>query len=79
MCVIIGLYLKNKELQTLLGELFQPMMIEMSDRGSDSAGFALFHRPTPQGQIKFFLSGLHSIQVPLAGTGWIPGKNAIKK
>jgi amidophosphoribosyltransferase len=42
MCGIVGLYLKNPELQERLGELFCPMLAEMTDRGPDSAGIAVY-------------------------------------
>ncbi len=38
MCGIVGLYLKNPALEARLGELFEPMLIAMTDRGPDSAG-----------------------------------------
>ncbi len=43
MCGIVGLYLKNPELHGKLGHLFSPMLIEMTDRGPDSAGLAVYH------------------------------------
>lgn len=42
MCGIVGLYLKNQALEPELGRLFAPMLIEMSDRGPDSAGIAIY-------------------------------------
>lgn len=42
MCGIVGLYLKNPELRGELGALFSPMLSEMSDRGPDSAGIAVY-------------------------------------
>lgn len=42
MCGIVGLYLKNPELENRIGELFEPMLIAMTDRGPDSAGFAIY-------------------------------------
>lgn len=42
MCGIVGLYLKNAKYEHQLGELFSPMLIAMSDRGPDSAGFAIY-------------------------------------
>lgn len=42
MCGIVGLYLKNKALENRLGELFTPMLVAMTDRGPDSAGFAVY-------------------------------------
>lgn len=43
MCGIVGLYLKNPGLQEQLGHLFCPMLIEMTERGPDSAGIATYH------------------------------------
>ena len=42
MCGIVGLYLKNPALRPHLGRLFSPMMGEMTERGPDSAGFAVY-------------------------------------
>ena len=42
MCGIVGLYLKNPELRPRLGEIFSPMLVEMSERGPDSAGVAVY-------------------------------------
>ncbi len=42
MCGIVGLYLKNPDLRPKLGHLFAPMLLEMTDRGPDSAGFAVY-------------------------------------
>lgn len=42
MCGIVGLYLKNDKYQDRLGELFAPMLIAMTERGPDSAGFAVY-------------------------------------
>ena len=42
MCGIVGLYLKNDKYKDKLGELFEPMLIAMTDRGPDSAGFAVY-------------------------------------
>ncbi|MEM7255045.1 MAG: amidophosphoribosyltransferase, partial [Pseudomonadota bacterium] len=38
MCGIVGLYLKDPELEARLGELFCPMLTQMTERGPDSAG-----------------------------------------
>lgn len=48
MCGIVGLYLKNPALEPELGRLFTPMLIEMSDRGPDSAGIAVFQEPVEE-------------------------------
>ena len=56
MCGIVGLYLKNSELQAQLGSMFQPMLVEMSSRGPDSAGVAIYRNPVELGQTKFSLA-----------------------
>ena len=56
MCGIVGLYLKNKSLQSTLGALFAPMLIEMTDRGPDSAGFAIYRNEVGEDQTKFTLA-----------------------
>ncbi len=42
MCGIVGLFLKNAELQSQLGMHLESMLISMSDRGPDSAGIAIY-------------------------------------
>jgi amidophosphoribosyltransferase len=42
MCGIVGLYLKNPDLRPTLGTLFAPMLVEMTERGPDSAGLAVY-------------------------------------
>lgn len=56
MCGIVGLYLKNKSMQQQLGALFAPMLIEMSDRGPDSAGFAIYRNEVAENETKFTLA-----------------------
>lgn len=56
MCGIVGLYLKNTDLQSQLGALFEPMLVEMTDRGPDSAGFAIYRNTVGPGQTKFTLA-----------------------
>ena len=56
MCGIVGLYLKNPKLQPKLGQMFKPMIIEMTNRGPDSAGVAIYRNPVKKGQIKFSLA-----------------------
>ena len=55
MCGIVGLYLKNPALESQLGALFEPMLISMTDRGPDSAGFAIYGDEVPDGWIKLIL------------------------
>ena len=45
MCGIVGLFLKNAELEARLGACLAPMLIGMSERGPDSAGFAVYRPP----------------------------------
>src|SRR5258705_10577321 len=45
MCGIVGLHLRTPELFPLLGELLTGMLCEMGDRGSDSAGVAVYGDP----------------------------------
>ncbi len=46
MCGIVGLHLRTEELYPRLGELLAGMLCEMSDRGADSAGIAVYGDPT---------------------------------
>ncbi|KJH73573.1 class II glutamine amidotransferase [Aliterella atlantica] len=55
MCGIVGLLVKNPQLRENLGELMVPMLIGMSDRGSDSAGLAVFTEPLLNGDRKYSL------------------------
>ena len=52
MCGIVGLHLRNPELVPQLGRLLTGMLCEMADRGSDSAGVAVYGDPvwSPVGQ-----------------------------
>ena len=56
MCGIVGLYLKNPKLQNKLGQMFKPMIIEMTNRGPDSAGVAIYRNPVKKNQVKFSLA-----------------------
>jgi methylamine---glutamate N-methyltransferase subunit A len=47
MCGIVGLFLKDQRLEPDLGALLTGMLITMSDRGPDSAGIAIYGRPSP--------------------------------
>jgi len=44
MCGIVGIYLKNEKLKNSLGSLLSKMLINMSSRGPDSAGFAIYKK-----------------------------------
>ncbi len=45
MCGIVGLHLRTPDLYPRLGELLTGMLCEMGDRGSDSAGVAVYGDP----------------------------------
>ena len=55
MCGIVGLYLKDDALQPELGRRLTPMLIEMTDRGPDSAGVAIYRNGAPAGWSKLTL------------------------
>ena len=42
MCGIVGLFLKEQDLQPRLGSMLGQMLQVMTDRGPDSAGFAVY-------------------------------------
>ena len=45
MCGIVGLYLKNPDIRVRLGAYFSPMLEQMTERGPDSAGVAIYRDP----------------------------------
>jgi methylamine---glutamate N-methyltransferase subunit A len=55
-CGIVGLFLKDKTLEPALGAMLADMLAVMSDRGPDSAGFAVYGNPVPD-RIKLTISG----------------------
>ena len=55
MCGIVGLYCTNPEMEQRLGDHLSSMLIEMTDRGPDSAGVAIYRDPAPKGHIKVTL------------------------
>jgi glutamate synthase domain-containing protein 1 len=56
MCGIVGLFLKDSVLEPRLGALLAGMMAVMTDRGPDSAGFAVYSEGRP-GNVKLTLRG----------------------
>lgn len=44
MCGIVGIYLKNKDLNQDLGAMLGAMLVQMSERGPDSAGVAVYRK-----------------------------------
>jgi len=63
MCGIVGLYLKKPDMQDQLGALFSPMLIAMTGRGPDSAGFAIYGDEVDDASIKLTLQH-HRIDYP---------------
>jgi glutamate synthase domain-containing protein 1 len=55
MCGIVGLFCKNPELEPRLGEHLAAMLVQLSDRGPDSAGVAVYRNPAPAGSTKLTL------------------------
>jgi amidophosphoribosyltransferase len=56
MCGIVGLFLKDPAQHDRLGALFAPMLVEMTERGPDSAGIAVYGDTAPGGGRKVVLS-----------------------
>ena len=52
MCGIVGLYAKNEEIGERLGAHLGAMLVQMNDRGPDSAGVAVYRDPAPAGWTK---------------------------
>jgi glutamate synthase domain-containing protein 1 len=52
MCGIVGLFIKNPEMEADLGKYLSLMLAEMTDRGPDSAGAAIYHDPVVSGSAK---------------------------
>jgi amidophosphoribosyltransferase len=55
MCGIVGLFCKSPELEPSLGRHLSAMLVQMSDRGPDSAGVAVYRDPAPDGWSKLTL------------------------
>ena len=52
MCGIVGLFSKSPEMEEHLGEHLASMLVQMSDRGPDSAGVAVYRHAAPVGWSK---------------------------
>jgi glutamate synthase domain-containing protein 1 len=55
MCGIVGLFAKSAEIEQQLGEHLAAMLVQMSERGPDSAGVAIYREPAPSGASKLTL------------------------
>ena len=56
MCGIVGLFSKSDVISERLGELLSRMLVQMNDRGPDSAGVAVYRNPAPDGSTKLTLN-----------------------
>jgi len=54
-CGIVGLFSKSEEMEERLGEHLASMLVQLSDRGPDSAGVAVYRNPVPDGWSKLTL------------------------
>jgi methylamine---glutamate N-methyltransferase subunit A len=55
MCGIVGLFAKSPEIEERLGPHLAAMLVQMSSRGPDSAGVAVYRDPAPSGFSKLTL------------------------
>jgi glutamate synthase domain-containing protein 1 len=55
MCGIVGLFAKSTDIEERLGAHLAAMLEQMSDRGPDSAGVAVYRDPAPTGSSKLTL------------------------
>jgi glutamate synthase domain-containing protein 1 len=62
MCGIVGLFSKSPEIEQALGEHLAAMLLQMSDRGPDSAGVAVYRDPTSLGASKLTLFSADPLQ-----------------
>jgi glutamate synthase domain-containing protein 1 len=58
MCGIVGIFSKSPAIGNRLGALIGEMLVEMGDRGPDSAGVAIYRDPVPPGATKLSLHGM---------------------
>src|SRR6185436_11942305 len=55
MCGIVGLFAKSSEVEARLGADLAAMLVQLSDRGPDSAGVAFYRDEAPPGSTKVTL------------------------
>ena len=55
MCGIVGLFAKTGAIEAELGRHVAAMLVQLSDRGPDSAGMAIYRDPVPDGSSKLTL------------------------
>ncbi len=64
MCGIVGLFAKSSDVEARLGADLAAMLVQLSDRGPDSAGVAFYRGEAPSGSTKLTLYS------PRAGEDW---------
>ncbi len=69
MCGIVGLYLKTPKLEPQLGALASRMLATMTDRGPDSAGFAVYGPEVDGVKLTLRGNGAVSLEQAVAGLG----------
>jgi glutamate synthase domain-containing protein 1 len=62
MCGIVGLFSKSSEIEERLGQHVSAMLVQLADRGPDSAGIAVYHDPAPPGWSKLTLHSPDPLQ-----------------
>jgi len=62
MCGIVGLFAKSAEIEESLGQHLGAMLEQMSDRGPDSAGVAVYRDPATSGSSKLTLFSADPLQ-----------------
>src|SRR3712207_2047029 len=62
MCGIVGLFAKSPEIEESLGVYLAAMLTQMSDRGPDSAGVAVYREPAPAGSSKLTVFSADPLQ-----------------
>jgi glutamate synthase domain-containing protein 1 len=64
MCGIVGIFSKSPEMSSEIGVHLARMLVEMGDRGPDSAGIAIYRDPLPSGSSKL------SLHAPAGAADW---------
>jgi glutamate synthase domain-containing protein 1 len=64
MCGIVGIFSKSPAIGEQLGSHLSRMLVQMGDRGPDSAGVAVYRDPLPEGSSKL------SLHVPEGDVDW---------
>src|SRR5881392_1437410 len=61
MCGIVGLFSKSSEIEDRLGSYVSAMLVQLADRGPDSAGIAVYRDPASSGSSKLTLHSPDSL------------------